>query len=209
MRCAGDAAHASRRWTAGSSRRRSRTRPSHNSPSRSELSRDARPRAVVPHQATFALVKPYRPSQQVVRSSASACSLRAWHGAAEGAPLAPEPLEHGHRVQGAPASGPLARADPRRGGVRHAHAPSLGSAFPCSHHLVRFVDHRPSPFPDWLSTLSQPPDHEQGEGCLTQHQRPWAGLHHAQLVGQLPDQPQPRRNGSSRERCGVRGGPGR
>jgi hypothetical protein len=84
-----------------------------------------------------------------------------------------------------------------------------GSAFPCSHHLVRFVDHRPSPFWDWLSTLSQPPDHEQGEGCLTQHQRPWAGLHHAQLVGQLPDQPQPRRNGSSRERCGVRGGPGR
>jgi hypothetical protein len=83
------------------------------------------------------------------------------------------------------------------------------SAFPCSHHLVRFVDHRPSPFWDWLSTLSQPPDHEQGEGCLTQHQRPWAGLHHAQLVGQLPDQPQPRRNGSSRERCGVRGGPGR
>jgi hypothetical protein len=84
-----------------------------------------------------------------------------------------------------------------------------GSAFPCSHHLVRFVDHRPSPFPDWLSTLSQPPDHEQGEGCLTQHQRPWAGLHHAQLLGQLPDQPQPRRNGSSRERCGVRAGPGR
>jgi hypothetical protein len=58
-----------------------------------------------------------------------------------------------------------------------------GSAFPCSHHLVRFVDHRPSPFPDWLSTLSQPPDHEQGEGCLTQHQRPWAGLHHAQTRG--------------------------
>jgi hypothetical protein len=61
------------------------------------------------------------------------------------------------------------------------------SAFPCSHHLVRLVDHRPSPFPDWLSTLSQPPDHEQGDGCLTQHQRPWAGLRHAQLVGQLPD----------------------
>jgi hypothetical protein len=82
------------------------------------------------------------------------------------------------------------------------------SAFPCSHHPVGLVDHRPSPFWDWLSTLSQPPDHEQGDGCLQQHQRPWAGLRHAQLVGQLPDiSYSPRRNGSSRQRCGMRGGP--
>jgi hypothetical protein len=65
------------------------------------------------------------------------------------------------------------------------------SGFPCSHHLVRFGSHRRSPFPDWLSTLSQPPEYEQGEGCLQQHQRLWAGLRQAQLVGQLPDQPQP------------------
>jgi hypothetical protein len=40
------------------------------------------------------------------------------------------------------------------------------SAFPCSRHLVRFAHHRPYPFREWLSSLRQPPEHEQGEGCL-------------------------------------------
>ena len=47
--------------------------------------------------------------------------------------------------------------------------PRSRSTFPCSRHPLRFVHHRPCPFRRWLSSLRQPPEHEQGEGCLNRH----------------------------------------
>jgi hypothetical protein len=43
------------------------------------------------------------------------------------------------------------------------------SAFPCPHHPVRFVYRRRYPFREWLSSVRQPPDHEQSHGCWKQH----------------------------------------
>ena len=83
--------------------------------------------------------------------------------------LAPEPLAHGRRAQGAPAAWLLARAVARRGGGRQAHAPSLAQPVPSLASPTQVRPPSSLPTPEWLSSLRQPPEHEQGEGCLNQH----------------------------------------
>src|SRR5215217_709571 len=56
--------------------------------------------------------------------------------------LAPEPLGQDHGAQGAPASRPLPRAVPRRGGALQAHAPSLRQRAPL---LASLCQARPLP----------------------------------------------------------------
>src|SRR5215207_6520445 len=45
----------------------------------------------------------------------------------------------------------------------------FGSTLPCSRHSVRLVQCRCSLRRSWLSSLRQPPQDEQGEGCLKEH----------------------------------------
>ena len=47
--------------------------------------------------------------------------------------------------------------------------PRSRSTFPRSRHLIRFVHRHPCSLREWLSSLRQLPEHDQSEGCLSQH----------------------------------------